>query len=256
MILYIVKTYGIFSFSLTYPWQRNNNTVGASSAFSQAQDTTDSNLASHMEAQYKTSQQAQPQLSSVLTEEELNAPTTSNSSSISEHPLNKEDEGCYLVYDSDGAKLCTYYSRTKVEGAIAFWKPGPGKTIQGFKFKKNCGRSDLIKNCAAGIAGRKNYYSGWCQYIRLAKALDGTMTIYERTGKGLDVDIYVYYDPPVNGKQTFQIEEGVPFEVKGFDAVTCLPKHADFFEDNVVINLNHWLTIASTIGASSKIEGV
>eukprot|EP01083_Nonionella_stella_P100769 284634_1 len=61
------------------------------------------------------------------------------------------DEGCYLLFDdSSGGKLTLQYSKEIVDGAIGFWGPGQGKKIQGFKFKQNQGRSDLV----SGIAGK------------------------------------------------------------------------------------------------------
>lgn len=50
---------------------------------------------------------------------------------------------------------------------------GPGKSIQGFKFKRAGGRSELIRGIAGGDQNRKKYFSGWCQFIKLAKAFDG-----------------------------------------------------------------------------------
>jgi hypothetical protein len=51
--------------------------------------------------------------------------------------------------------------------------PGPGRSIQGFKFKQAGGRVELIKGIAGGDQNRRKYYSGWCQFIKLAKAFNG-----------------------------------------------------------------------------------
>ena len=99
---------------------------------------------------------------------------------IPEEPT--EDSGCYLVYDAAGFKLIEHYSKTKVAGAIGFYAPGPGCQIPGFKFKSKQGRNELIGNCTSGgVAGRKNYYSGWCQFVRSAKAMKGSLWIFPRT---------------------------------------------------------------------------
>lgn len=50
---------------------------------------------------------------------------------------------------------------------------GPGKSIQGFKFQQNQGRVELIRGIAGGDQNRRKYFSGWCQFIKLAKAFDG-----------------------------------------------------------------------------------
>lgn len=144
------------------------------------------------------------------------------------------EKGCYLVYDSSSnGRLMLYYSQTLVPNAVGFWSPSPKHTIQGFKFKRNMGRSELIGNCAAGVTGRKNYYSGWCQFIRAAKALHGTVTVFPRLEKeGLDVDIYAYFKPPfeVDGRQTIPLEENVPFQLSYISAVACLPRHSTLFD--------------------------
>ena len=178
-------------------------------------------------------------------------------------PPHEEGNGCYLLYDSDSCKLKLQYSSTPVRDAIGFYCAGPGHTIRGFKFTKNFGRADLIGNCASGVTGRKNYYSGWCQFIRAAKALNGPVWVYPRTEgqPGLDVDIYVYYKEPgdqeelnLDGQNSIKLEEGVVWNVAEIDAVACLPKHADFFSEVKTVDLNRWMTDGNTTGATSRFE--
>lgn len=180
-------------------------------------------------------------------------------------------KGCYLLYDADCCKLKLQYSSTPVRNAIGFYYAGPGHTIRGFKFTKNFGRADLIGNCASGVTGRKNYYSGWCQFIRAARALNGRLWIYPRTENqpGLDVDLYVYYKNPedfdqdgpsadlnlnLDGQNSIQLEEGVEINVSQIDAVACLPRHADFFSEIKTMDLNRWMTDGNSIGATSRFE--
>ena len=116
------------------------------------------------------------------------------SESISASP-SRDEIACYLVYEpGSSGKLILHYSETSLDHAIGKWVPGPGKKIQGFKVTQNSGRSDLIGNCAGGVSGRKNYCSGWCQFVRSAKALNGTLTLLEETGTGLPVDVYFYFN--------------------------------------------------------------
>jgi hypothetical protein len=78
-------------------------------------------------------------------------------------------EGCYLIFESiSGGRLMLLYSRGEIPlGAIGFWCPGPGRSIQGFKFKQAGGRVELIKGIAGGDQNRRKYYSGWCQFLKL-----------------------------------------------------------------------------------------
>ena len=83
---------------------------------------------------------------------------------------NTSNGAAYLVYDSDGARLMVHYSKKPVAKALGMWYPTGSSQIKGFKFLQNHGKSELIGNCAAGVTGRKNYYSGWCQFVRQARA--------------------------------------------------------------------------------------
>lgn len=167
-------------------------------------------------------------------------------------------EGCYLLYDSDSCKLMLQYSKTQVKNAIGFYCAGPGHSIKAFKFKRNFGRAELIGNCASGVAGRKNFYSGWCQFIRAARAIDGQLWLYprEKVQQGLDVDIYVYYNDPqelgLGEYQTIKLNENEKLNVTDIDAVVCLPKFSDFFDELKLVEINRWLTEGNTIGATSR----
>jgi hypothetical protein len=82
-------------------------------------------------------------------------------------------EGCYLIFESaSGGRLVLLYSRGEIPlNAIGFWCPGPGRSIQGFKFKQAGGRVELIKGIAGGDQNRRKYYSGWCQFLKLVSLL-------------------------------------------------------------------------------------
>jgi hypothetical protein len=84
-------------------------------------------------------------------------------------------EGCYLTFETtSGGRLMLVYSRGDIpSNAVGFWCPGPGHSIQGFKFKQAGGKSELIKGIAGGDQNRRKYFSGWCQFIKLAKAMNG-----------------------------------------------------------------------------------
>jgi len=182
-------------------------------------------------------------------------------------PPHAETKGCYMLYDPDSCALKLKYSSAPVRNAIGFYCAGEGHTIRSFKFTKNFGRADLIGNCASGVTGRKNYYSGWCQFIRAARAVNGPLWIYPRNGSGyslpgLDVDIYVYYKHPeeeeeslkLEGQSSIMLEESEQLNISNIDAVACLPKHADFFSEVKTVDLNRWMTKGNTVGATSRFE--
>jgi hypothetical protein len=161
------------------------------------------------------------------------------------------EEGCYLLYESDSSgKLVQHYSKSAVPNAIGFWCAGQGKKIQGFKFTQNCGRSELIRNCAAGIEGRRNYYSGWCQFVKAAKLMKGSVTKIPVTAEEvqcLEVDVYLYQDGRVS-----KMEDGISFDASAIDAVACLPKDCDVLGNLHKMDEALFLHKCSEAGASSK----
>ena len=47
------------------------------------------------------------------------------------------------------------------------------------QFKQNGGRSELIREMSGGTGERiKRYYSGWCQYVKLAKSFQAAFVMY------------------------------------------------------------------------------
>lgn len=141
---------------------------------------------------------------------------------ISENTLNSNtsEEGCYLLFDeSSGGIMKIQYSKTKVKGALGFWRPGHGKKIQAFKFNQNQGRSDLLK----GIAGkdyRKKYFSAVAQFVKAARMQSGTYCKWSEFDR-VENDVYVFYNATCEVKH---IQEGEPFDVSEIDAISVVPK--------------------------------
>jgi hypothetical protein len=138
-------------------------------------------------------------------------------------------EGCYLIFDpSSGGRLILLYSKGKIPlNAIGFWCPGPGCSIQGFKFKQAGGQVELIKGIAGGDQNRRKYFSGWCQFIKLAKAMNGYVIKFPNSAQGVEVDVIGYKkarEQPIE----IDLDEGL-IEVGDFDAISVVPKHNDTF---------------------------
>ncbi len=186
------------------------------------------------------------------------SPPLSENPTVSKSPSNElpysDDEACYLVYDPDSSgQLVEHYSKTPIDFAIGRWIPGIDKKIAGFKFKRNCGRSVLIKNCSGGVQGRKNFYSGWCQFVRSARNMKGYVTLWDTVDgqKGLKVDVCLYIDDHRPTHQTIRMVEGVPYPTENLIAVACIPKGTPFF-DNMTADLLMWLAKGNEHGYSSK----
>jgi len=155
--------------------------------------------------------------------------------------------GCYLVYFSDsGGKLVLHYSKTPVDNAIGFWRAGNGKTIQGFKFRQNSGRVELIKGIAGGDANKRKFFSGWCQFIKAAAAFSGSVRKFPNIG-GLEVELYAHSK---DGTTHFLDIDNEEVDVSQFDAIACLPHHNNLFQGVHALDLNRFVNTANIAGAA------
>lgn len=96
-------------------------------------------------------------------------------------------------HTATGGRLVLYYSKGNIpKHAIGFWCAGPGRLIQGYKCKYNGGQIELIKGIAGGDANRRKYFSGWCQFIKLAKRFNGYVIKFPNSSQGVEVDVIDY----------------------------------------------------------------
>ena len=122
---------------------------------------------------------------------------------------------------------------------IGKWTPGDGKKISAFKFK----RVNVL------TTGKKNYYNGYCQFMKSAKAMNGSVTFYDVPSPDPDghhninampVDIYFYYRDTGN-QTTVRVIPGESYETEDVVAMACLPKNARFFNGKEKVELTNWL---------------
>ena len=159
--------------------------------------------------------------------------------------------GCYLVYEAhSGGKLLLHYSEGTVpDNAVGFWCPGPQQNIQPFKFKQNAGRSELIQGIAGGDANRRKYFSGWCQFLKLALAKHG-LVIQFKAEQGVPVDVYGYKrdkQQPV----LLDLECGL-VDVSPYDAVAVMPRGHEFMKGVKTMASQTFLEMGNLAGASSN----
>mmetsp|Transcript_28199 Transcript_28199/g.39675 ORF Transcript_28199/g.39675 Transcript_28199/m.39675 type:complete len:429 (+) Transcript_28199:60-1346(+) len=181
------------------------------------------------------------------------APTQDSPTSVRKVFTLKEDEGCYLTYESDsGGRLMLHYVRGLdiPDNAVGFWTPGAGKSIQGFKFKQAGGRSELIKGIAGGDANRRKYFSGWCQYLKLAKAMNAHVKKLEG-GQGVEVDVYGYRECD-SQPCLLDLNSGL-VDIADFDAVAVIPKHKSFLQGVKSLVLPAFLEKGNLAGASTTL---
>merc|ERR1712038_518672 len=83
----------------------------------------------------------------------------------------KGEMGCYLtVNTSSNGSMFLNWSQKDVTGAVAYFKPT--KSVPAFKFKTKGGKSELTRETDSN---RKNYFTGWVNYVKLAKEYKSTL---------------------------------------------------------------------------------
>jgi hypothetical protein len=158
-------------------------------------------------------------------------------------------DGCYLIYDNaSGGTLVLHYSHSQIpENVVGFWAPGPGKTIQVFKYAQAGGYVELIRGIVGGEKNKKKYYSGWCQFIQMAKSLSGQVKKFTHFEQGLKVDIYGYHQGRVNklldSDDTLQ-------DVSHLEAVAVVPANNDRFQGVRAMPAIAFLEMGNLEGAS------
>lgn len=163
-------------------------------------------------------------------------------------------EGCYLLYESDsGGKLMLFYSKGEIpDNAVGFFCAMPPKKIQDFKFKQAGGRSELIKGIAGGDANRRKYFVGWCQFVKLAKAMNGKVIKFPNADQGVEVDIYGYSQAEQQ-PQMLYLDDGL-VDVSELDAVAVIPKHNPKFQGIKSLQVSAFLEWGSITGASTTLS--
>lgn len=161
--------------------------------------------------------------------------------------------GCYLVFEAaSGGRLMLYYSSGRIpKNAIGFWCAGPGKFIQGFKFKQNGGLVELIRGIAGGDQNRRKYFSGWCQFIKQAKAFDGYVVKFPNSKQGVEVDVFGY---KTDEEKAFELNlDAGLIEVGSLDALSVVPKHNTTFHGIHKMPLQLFVESGNNCGASTTI---
>lgn len=149
--------------------------------------------------------------------------------------------------------MMLHYTQNKIPlDAIGFWCPGPKRSIQGFKFKQAGGRSELIKGIAGGDQNRRKFYSGWAQFLKLAKSYQGYAIKFPNAQQGVEVDIYAYRakdEQPV----ALELDQGL-LEMGDFDAVAVIPKHNTTYKGLKSIVLSNFMELGNLAGAATTLS--
>jgi hypothetical protein len=180
---------------------------------------------------------------------------TSSTEAAAEVPYtrtnNEGPPGCYMVYEpSSGGCLMLYYSKGPVpSNAVGFWSCGHDQTIQEFKFKQAAGRSELIKGIAGGDSNKRRYFTGWCQFLKLAKAKKGRVIQFTPETQGLPVDVYGYHQAD-NSCRLLEVCEGL-IDLNQVDAVAVMARNHEFLKGVKTIGMNNFMDLGNIAGGTT-----
>jgi len=147
--------------------------------------------------------------------------------------------GCFLSYvEASNGSLIITWSKTPVAGALASFQAG--KTVADHKYKTNSGREELTRGTDSTP---KNAYQGWCNFLKLAREYNGTITVYTK-----DVQVSVHDD----SNKIIMIGVGEAFEVHSQQqpAVGAWQRSKALFEGAQSTGRDHFINTAQAAGAA------
>jgi hypothetical protein len=147
--------------------------------------------------------------------------------------------GCFLSYvEASGGSLIMTWSKDPIQGALASFKAG--KPVADHKYKTNSGREELTRGTDSTP---KNAYQGWCNFLKLAREYNGTVTVYTK-----DVQVCVHDD----SNKLHMVNAGEPFEVhsQATPAVGAWQRSRALFEGAVNTGRDHFINTAQAAGAA------
>ena len=160
---------------------------------------------------------------------------------------------CYLVFnscDKDEDKLDIYYSENPMQNAVGVWT---SKDIGAFKKMQGLSNCERIGTCASHVTrDYKNYCQGWCQFIKAAKNMDGTVTVLPHNDglAILPVDFYLHQNGSTIKVSVDDDDDAntSSFGTEYVDAIACVPKYCNFPISPRLVG-KKWCQTAKKLGA-------
>ena len=146
---------------------------------------------------------------------------------------------CYLTYvEASNGSLYLNWSKEPIKGALSFFQPG--KPVADHKYKSNGGREELTRGTDSTP---KNAFQGWCNYLKLARENNGTITV-----NTTDVQVCVHDD----ANKIKRITTGETFTLHDYQmpAVGAWPASKALFEGAVNTGRDHFINTAQGAGAA------
>jgi len=147
----------------------------------------------------------------------------------------KGQMGCYLSHhDTSNGTLFLNWKHEELKGALAYFKPQ--KKVAAFKFKKAGGKEELTRE----TNNRKNYFEGWCNYVKLAKEYQSTI-MYQTS------EVYLYTH---KGSKIEEMPRGCMLSLADVEAIAAVPGSKKVFEGVKTISRSLFLNQSQAAGAA------
>lgn len=148
----------------------------------------------------------------------------------------KGEMGCYLtVAEASNGCMFLNWSKSEVGGHIAYFKPT--KSVPAFKFKAKGGKDELTRGTDSH---KKNYYEGWCNYVKLAKEYK-SLLLY----RGDTVQLWHH-----TGTKLKLLPKRTMVDLKNIEAIAAIPGSASLFEGIKTTSRGNFLNKAQSLGAA------
>lgn len=150
----------------------------------------------------------------------------------------KAGSGCFLTYTTaSNGTLFLNWKHEAVSGALAFFQPG--KKVPAFKFKKAGGREELTRSTDNV---KKNYFQGWCNYLKMAKEYGGPVSLYTH-----DVEIYL-----LSGSKIQKFSPGETVDLAKVDACVAMNKGQAALREVKTVDMSRFLNTGQAHGAALR----
>lgn len=144
--------------------------------------------------------------------------------------------GCYLTAeDASNGSLFLNWSETAINNSLAYFKPT--KSVPKFKFKSKGGKNELTRNTSSN---RKNFYEGWCNYIKLAKE-------YKSQFRYASMDVRIYEQ---TGSKVSMIPRGTLTDLSKMSVIAAIPGSSTIFEGLMSVDKGTFINKSQAVGAA------
>ena len=107
----------------------------------------------------------------------------------------------------------------------------------------------LLSKQQGGDSNRRKYFVGWCQFIKMAKAMNGRVIKFPNAIQGVEVDVYGYRQS--DSHPDYLALDDALVDINDYDAIAVVPRHKEFLRGVKSIVASNFLEMGNIAGAST-----